>query len=139
VTATIVAIAAGGASGAVLRHYVGGAVQRAVSAGAAAGGAGGLAGAAAFPWGTLVVNVLGCLALGALAGYEVRAGAMPPVLRLGLVVGFLGGFTTFSSFGLETVRLLHGGEIVRAMTYVALSNVAGIGALAMGLRLAERG
>ena len=138
-TSTILAIAAGGASGAVLRHYVGGAVQRAVSSGASAGGAGWLAGAAAFPWGTLVVNVLGCFALGTLAGYEVRVGAMPPVLRMGLVIGFLGGFTTFSSFGLETVRLLHGGEIVRATAYVALSNVAGIGALALGLKLAERG
>jgi CrcB protein len=137
VTATVVAIAAGGASGALLRHYVGGAVQRAVSAGPGAGGAGGLAGAAAFPWGTLVVNVLGCFALGALAGYEVRVGAMPPALRMGLVVGFLGGFTTFSSFGLETVRLLHGGEAVRALVYVALSNVVGIGALALGLKLAE--
>ncbi len=136
-TATILAIAAGGASGSLLRFFVGGAVQRAVSAGP--GGAGGLAGAAAFPWGTLVVNVLGCLALGALAGFEVRAGALPAALRAGVVVGFLGGFTTFSSFGLETVRLLEGGETARALTYVVLSNVVGVGALALGLKLAVRG
>ena len=126
--AMILAIAGGGAAGALLRHFLGGAVQRAVGPGAAA-----------FPWGTLAVNVLGCLALGAIAGHEARAGALPPTLRIGPVVGFLGGFTTFSSFGIETVRLLLGGEAVRALAYVALSNVVGIGAVVLGLKLAVRG
>ena len=115
-----IAIAAGGAGGAVLRHWMGGAVQR---------------GAGSFPWGTLAVNLLGCAAIGAIAGFEVRSGALSPVLRSGLVVGLLGGFTTFSAFGLETARLVESGRIASAVAYVLLSTGIGVGAVLAVMRL----
>jgi CrcB protein len=119
-------VALGGACGALSRYWLGGAVQRATDP---AGG---------FPWGTLVVNVLGCLAIGALAGSDVRGGALSPGMRLALAVGFIGGFTTFSSFGLETIRLFQAGYGGRALLYVGASNLAALAAVALGWRLSGR-
>jgi CrcB protein len=68
------------------------------------------------PWGTLLVNVLGCFAIGIAAGYTDRSWVRPLVM-----VGVLGGFTTFSSFGLQTVTLLQQGDTGKALLYVGLS------------------
>lgn len=83
-----------------------------------------------FPLATLFVNLLGCLLIGLLGGYFLRASVRPDV-QLMLTVGFLGGYTTFSSFALEVSKLVLDGHILRAVVYVAVSNIAGI-FLAMG-------
>ncbi|MBL8547528.1 MAG: fluoride efflux transporter CrcB [Hyphomonadaceae bacterium] len=83
-----------------------------------------------FPWGTLVVNVVGGLAMGLLAA---RTGP-GDLLRLALGVGVLGGFTTFSAFSLETVRLMEH-QPGLAMLYVAASVLLSVGACWLGLSL----
>ena len=117
------AIAAGGAAGSVIRHYLGrwnGPLE-----------------AGALPWGTLAANVLGCLALGLLGAlFATTWSAARPEVRMGLLVGVLGGFTTFSSFGFETLQLVQEGHGGRALLYVALSNGLGLGAAWLGYRLA---
>ncbi|CAN5560319.1 fluoride efflux transporter CrcB [soil metagenome] len=82
-----------------------------------------------FPLSTFCVNVLGCLVAGALAGLIKRFDLFSPETRVLLFTGLLGGFTTFSAFGLETVVLLRQGAYGVAMGYIVLSFVAGIGAL----------
>ena len=82
-----------------------------------------------FPISTFVVNVTGCLVAGVLAGLATRLEWFSPETRLVLFTGLLGGFTTFSAFGLETVYLLRRGENAVAASYVILSVVCGIGVL----------
>jgi CrcB protein len=86
-----------------------------------------------FPTGTLAVNVLGCLAIGALMTYflDPRAG-LSRQLQLTLVTGLLGGLTTFSSFGFETLDLVERGMPQRAALNVALNLILGLGAVAIG-------
>lgn len=74
---------------------------------------------AAFPWGTLTVNVVGSFAIGLIATLADEAGSVGPGARVFLVVGVLGGFTTFSSFSLETLRLAEDNEIARAAGNIA--------------------
>jgi len=93
--------------------------------------------AGAFPYGTLTVNVLGGLAMGVLAGWLARSGSHGEGTRLLLAVGVLGGFTTFSSFGLDTVTLIERGETATAAFYVTVSLVASVGALFLGLSAAR--
>ena len=85
-----------------------------------------------FPAGTFAVNVLGCLAAGILAGVIEKHDIFTPYTRLLLFSGFLGGFTTFSAFGLETMFLIRRGEILVAGANVALSVIAGLAALWIG-------
>jgi CrcB protein len=86
-----------------------------------------------FPVGTFLVNVLGCLVAGLLAGMIERYGAFSAETRLLLFTGLLGGFTTFSAFGLETMFLLRRGHIDVALAYVILSVVCGLVALWLGM------
>ena len=86
------------------------------------------------PWGTLAVNLLGCLAIGLLAGAAERFEVLTPEARLFLITGVLGGFTTFSAFGYETVFLLRRGEPLVAATYVGASVGLGLLAVWLGLR-----
>lgn len=92
---------------------------------------------AKFPWSTFAVNVLGCLLMGALSALIERLDLFTPHARLLLLTGLLGGFTTFSAFGLETVYLLHRGENWIALTYVTSSVVCCVLALWAGLKLLE--
>ena len=81
---------------------------------------------ASFPAGTLTVNLLGCLAVGFLFQATEEKYLIDPVLRSAILVGFLGGFTTFSSFGIQTFSLLREGEIFLAGLNVVVSNVGGL-------------
>jgi len=74
-----------------------------------------------FPYGTLAVNVLGAFIIGVVMEYSLRSAAVSPELRIALVTGLLGGFTTFSAFSYETFRLLEDGLFFQAMVYVFAS------------------
>lgn len=110
-------VALGGAMGSAARYGVGLAAARVFGA--------------AFPWGTLIVNVVGGFAMGALAA---RMGPSTENLRLLLGVGVLGGFTTFSAFSLDTLRLMER-EPGSALLYVLASLILSIGACWAGLML----
>ena len=89
-----------------------------------------------FPWATFAVNCIGCLLIGLLAGAFSRA-TVPESVRLFLITGLLGGFTTFSAFGLESVALLRRGEVSYALLYILGSVLVGVAAVWLGLRLAS--
>ena len=76
-----------------------------------------------FPSGTLVVNLLGCFLLGGIAEYALAHLTIPPEWRIGITVGFIGSFTTFSTFGWETARMLQDGQWRSATAYVLASCV----------------
>jgi CrcB protein len=88
-----------------------------------------------FPAGTFAVNVIGCCAAGLLAGLGEHYGFLTAQVRIFLFTGFLGGFTTFSAFGVETVALLQRGEFVVAASYMVLSVVCGVSVLWATLKL----
>ena len=116
-------IAAGGAIGALLRYGVSGSIQR-------------IAGDT-FPLGTLVVNVLGCFAIG-----MIGAAVAGPILvkeehRVFLLIGLLGSFTTFSTFGWETIEMLQQKQMLRAAVYVLANNALALTGVWIGLKLAE--
>jgi CrcB protein len=90
-----------------------------------------------FPYGTLAVNLLGCLLLGAVGQYSLNHLAIPADWRVGITIGFFGAFTTFSSFGWETVRLVEDGEWLRATTYVLASVLGGLLLVRLGMRLGD--
>lgn len=117
---TLVWIALGGAIGSVLRYTLGGAVQRYSARG--------------FPIGTLAVNVLGCLLIGILMQKFMHEQTHAATRAL-LIVGFCGGFTTFSTFSSETIGLMLGGEMGRATIYVLLSVVLCLSATWGGMTL----
>jgi CrcB protein len=88
----------------------------------------------AFPFGTLTVNIIGCFFIGIIFGLSEK-GNVTMLWRLFLVTGFLGGFTTFSSFSNETVGLLRDGQIWHAFTYVISSVFVGLLATFTGISL----
>jgi CrcB protein len=90
-----------------------------------------------FPTGTLIINILGCLVLGGVTQFGLHHLSLSPDMRVGISVGFLGAFTTFSTFGLETVRLMEDGEWVKAALYLSLSIVGGLLAIVAGMRIAD--
>lgn len=100
-------VAIGGACGTMMRYALAAAVNRLTQS--------------LFPFGTLVVNVLGCLIIGYIMMSLPRTGEWRESLRLLLVTGMLGGFTTFSSFSWETVGLIEEGRVAYALGNVALS------------------
>src|SRR6266566_3544286 len=104
----LVLIALGGAVGSLLRYLIGGAIQRSSASG--------------FPIGTMFVNVAGCFLIGIFVRFLLNMQESAE-LRALLVIGFCGGFTTFSTFSFETVGLIEGGEYARAATYVLGSAV----------------
>ena len=105
-TAQLLAVAIGGASGAVMRWLMASGIQR------MAGGA--------FPWGTFAVNAIGSFLLGFLFVWLIERSSVSELVRLALTVGFLGAFTTFSTYSLESIRLLQEGALA-----LALGNVLG--------------
>ena len=91
-----------------------------------------------FPYGTLLVNLTGCFLLGLIGQFTMNRMVISPDWRIAIAVGFFGGYTTFSSFGWETAKLLEEGAWLRASTYVVASVVAGILLSVAGIRLANR-
>jgi CrcB protein len=118
----ILLIALGGAVGSVFRYLTADAVQKATHV---------------FPLGTFVVNVVGSLIVGILTGFLMNTQAHP-LIRPALVVGFCGGFTTFSAFSMETVGLITGGEASKAALYVGASLLFCLVGAGLGFRIAMR-
>ncbi|MBW7909606.1 MAG: fluoride efflux transporter CrcB [Kiritimatiellae bacterium] len=88
-----------------------------------------------FPYSTFSVNVLGCLAIGILAGLTERYELFGPGTRLFLFTGLLGGFTTFSAFGLDAILLVRRSELLVAALYAGASVILGFTAVWLGLKL----
>ena len=116
---TLAWVGLGGGIGSMLRFAVGGWAQRWVPL-------------SQFPLGTLTVNVVGCLLIGLLGGLADYRQALDPGQRAFLLIGVLGGFTTFSAFAFETLNLAQDGELFRAGANVVLQTVLGLGAAALG-------
>lgn len=107
----VLLIAAGGALGALLRYAVARGMLAVLGD--------------AFPWGTLAANLLGCFLIGVLWAWSAEA-AFSSEVRLFVFVGVLGAFTTFSTYGLESVALLENGAVGLGLAYVAASNAGGL-------------
>lgn len=120
----ILMIAAGGAAGAVSRYTVAYLGQKLV--------------AGSFPMGTLLVNLMGCFLIGFIGMRFLGPALVREEYRLLVLTGFLGAFTTFSTFGFETFQLLNDGQRGLAFTNIAVSNIAGLALVWLGYRLAER-
>lgn len=122
---SIIGVAVGGAFGSVCRFLVGSAVRTAVPGD--------------FPWGTLLINVVGSFLIGIVFVLVAERMTLAPGWRYILMVGFLGGFTTFSSFSLESVELLEKGYYSLAAAYILGSLVLCLLATLGGLMLARHG
>lgn len=111
----LLAVAVGGALGSVTRHMLAGRIMAWLGSG--------------FPWGIFIVNVLGGFVMGALVEAMALRWSLSPEWRAFLTVGVLGGFTTFSSFSLDTVLLMQRGDYALAAVYVIGSVALSVGAL----------
>lgn len=118
------AIAAGGAIGALLRYWTSVAVHSRLGAG--------------FPYGTLVVNVLGSLLMGFLYIWFIDRLAVGPAMRAFLFIGLLGAFTTFSTFSIETLNLMEAGQPGKAVINVIVSVTVCVAAAGLGVLAARQ-
>ena len=109
-------VALGGAVGSVVRYLVGRMVE------------------SSFPWGTLLVNIVGSVVIGVLVGLVSRA-VLSADMKLMLMTGFCGGLTTFSTFANESFSMMKAGNVVMAAIYVAVSVAMGILGVWMGMKL----
>ena len=121
--ALILYVAIGGAIGSASRYVFGYAVQSRIDS--------------AYPWGTLLVNVTGSFLVGLFMRYALGGQAVSSEMRLFLTVGFCGGYTTFSTFSYETVRLLEVGDYRRAALYIVTSVVLSLTATMVGFAVAR--
>lgn len=119
----LLAIFVGGGCGAILRYIISLAINKQYHG--------------HFPLGTFLINLVGCFTIGYLATLFTSVIPVREAIRLGLLVGVLGGFTTFSSFGKETFELLGENQPLIAFWYVALSCVLGVGLVFTGHALAK--
>jgi len=117
-------IALFGAIGTLARYGLQGVVQHRMGGG--------------FPYGTLLINLSGCLLLGFIGQITLNRMLVSADMRMAIAVGFFGGYTTFSSFGWETAKMLEEGAWLRATTYVGTSVIAGLLLSIAGIRLANR-
>jgi CrcB protein len=116
-------IAAAGFAGTLLRYWLAGLVTRTHGE--------------TFPWGTIVVNLVGCLITGAVLNITEETLLINPAIRTVIMIGLLGGFTTFSAYGLQTFMLLREGQFGLATLNVAVSNVLGLFMVWAGYSLAK--
>jgi len=120
----MLAIAAGGAVGALLRYWTSIAVHERLGT--------------AFPYGTLAVNLLGSLLMGFLYIWLLERLLEGPALRAFLLVGLLGAFTTFSTFSMETLNLIEAGQAGKALVNIVASIILCIGAAGLGVLIARQ-
>lgn len=116
-------IACAGAAGALARYGLQGAVQRAFGAG--------------FPWGTLAVNLLGCLLFGIFWAIAEQRLTLSAEIRIIVLIGFLGAFTTFSTFAFETGKLIEDSEWLLAGLNLLAQNGLGLVCVVLGLRIGQ--
>jgi CrcB protein len=121
----ILIVGSGGFVGSAMRYLVGGWVQNLSSAGI-------------FPYGTIAVNLIGCLVIGFLSGRADAMGAFGSDVRLFLMIGLLGGFTTFSTFGNETMAFLRDRQVSAALANVSIHLIGGLAAVWIGYGLASK-
>lgn len=112
----LAAVAGGGAVGALLRFGLSASLN-----------------SGAFPWGTMAVNLSGCFVAGLLVAAALRPGASPVGMRAFLLTGVLGGFTTLSTFSLDTLELLAAGRWAAGCANLAVNGVGSLGAAALGV------
>lgn len=117
-------VGAGGFLGAVARYLVSVAVKTWLGE--------------AWPWATFIINVTGCAAIALFIGFAASRTSMSHAWRYLFPIGFVGAYTTFSTYSLETVKLAEAGEWWRAISYVVASTVMGIVAIVFGLWLGRR-
>ena len=117
----ILFVGAGGFLGAIARYALGGWIAERTGPG--------------FPYETLLINVTGCFAIGLFMTLAVDAFAWPPSARLFIAVGFLGAYTTFSTFGYETMKLIEGGSLWLAFVNCLASVTVGLVAVWLGMAL----
>ncbi|MEE4291498.1 MAG: fluoride efflux transporter CrcB [Cycloclasticus sp.] len=120
----ILAIAAGGSIGAVMRFFVSTGIYSWLGKD--------------FPYGTLAVNVIGSLLMGLLYELFLQRLSVSPEVRALLLVGFLGAFTTFSTFSIETINLIEQGDVLKAITNVLASVILCVLAAWIGLQIARQ-
>lgn len=120
----ILFIGLGGFLGALCRYWASGLAQRVIDR-------------PWFPYGTLTVNLVGCLLIGFVMGLVETRQLMSPESRLFFVIGFLGSFTTFSTFSFETFELFQDGEFFFAIVNMVVSIIAGLFAVWLGYRLSS--
>jgi fluoride exporter len=118
-------VGTGGFLGATARYLLSGWVQRASQD-------------SWFPYGTMSVNLLGCLVIGILAGLAESRGILTPYSRAFLLIGVLGGFTTFSSFSYDTTTLFNGGRIAAALLNVGVQVILGIAITWLSYHMVQR-
>ena len=117
----VLAVALGGAFGALSRYGLDSFIEQHTDS--------------VFPWATFAINISGCLAVGFIISALVDRRNAPDWLRTGLVIGFCGGYTTFSTFAQETYDLIDAKDIAVAVTSVTASVVLGVLAVLVGVRL----
>jgi CrcB protein len=121
----LIGVMAGGALGAAARFALGGWVQRKTGA--------------VFPWGTMVINLTGCLLLGIYMGLQLGGRfSLPPPLTRFFAIGFVGAYTTFSTFAVETVVLIEERSLLFALGNVGASVLVGLAAAALGILLGRQ-
>jgi CrcB protein len=120
----VLAIAAGGAIGALLRYWVSSAVQNRTTS--------------VFPYGTLTVNVIGSLLIGFLYIWLIERLAVGPAVRAFMLIGVLGAFTTFSTFSIETLNLMESGHLGKALVNMLVSVIVCVGAAGLGVLAARQ-
>lgn len=118
---SILIVAAGGAVGAVLRYSISGFSRNFIGD--------------SFPYGTLLVNIIGCLILGILGGYGIAK--LPGTAQLFVITGLLGSLTTFSTFGWESTQLMLDSKPLLAVANIASNMIIGIGAAIAGYQLGK--
>jgi CrcB protein len=112
-------VAIGGASGSVLRYLIHCFIAKKTVSN--------------FPYQTFIVNIVGCFLIGILVGYLAKNQAQNETLKLLLITGFCGGFTTFSAFGLENINMIQNQNYLLAFIYTSLSLILGILAVGFGI------